>query len=100
MDFTQEMDELPSYNFESLNGDEAKLVLGRITNEVSNKDNSFSLQVNDSSVFGGTNIVVSAKEKKKGGLLMRSIAGDLLRVWESKPQVQPSLAESLTFSII
>ncbi|XP_011607160.2 fibrocystin-L isoform X2 [Takifugu rubripes] len=46
------------------------------------------IQVNDSSVFGGTNIVVSAKEKKKGGLLMRSIAGDLLRVWESKPQVE------------
>ncbi|CAF94002.1 unnamed protein product, partial [Tetraodon nigroviridis] len=32
------------------------------------------IQVNDSSVFGGTNIVVSAEEKKKGGLLMRSIA--------------------------
>lgn len=30
VDFTQEMDELPSYNFESLNGDEAKLVLRRI----------------------------------------------------------------------
>uniref|UniRef100_H3CIT5 PKHD1 like 1, tandem duplicate 1 n=1 Tax=Tetraodon nigroviridis TaxID=99883 RepID=H3CIT5_TETNG len=46
------------------------------------------IQVNDSSVFGGTNIVVSAEEKKKGGLLMRSIAGDLLRVCESKPQVE------------
>lgn len=42
-------------------------------------------------MFGGTNIVVSATEKKKGGLLMRSIAGDLLRVWESKPQVVSTL---------
>lgn len=31
VDFTQKMYVLPSYNFESLNGDEAKLVLGRIT---------------------------------------------------------------------
>lgn len=61
---------------------------------------SFSLQVNDSSVFGGTNIVVSAEEKKKGGLLMRSIAGDLLRVCESKPQVQPSVIKPLASSLI
>lgn len=30
VDFTKEIDELPSYNFKSLNGDEAKLVLRRL----------------------------------------------------------------------
>lgn len=62
--------------------------------------NSFSLQVNASSVFGGTNIVVSATEKTKGGLLMRSIAGDLLRVLESKPQVQQLSMKSLWFCAV
>ncbi|XP_076610974.1 PKHD1 like 1, tandem duplicate 1 [Chaetodon auriga] len=45
------------------------------------------IQVNGSSVVG-ENVVVSAREKKKGGLLMRSLTGDLLRVWETQPQVE------------
>uniref|UniRef100_A0A3B4Y5A4 PKHD1 like 1, tandem duplicate 2 n=1 Tax=Seriola lalandi dorsalis TaxID=1841481 RepID=A0A3B4Y5A4_SERLL len=45
------------------------------------------IQVNSSSVVGG-NAVVSARERKKGGLLIRSLTGDFLRVWETKPQVE------------
>uniref|UniRef100_A0A667XGZ1 PKHD1 like 1, tandem duplicate 2 n=1 Tax=Myripristis murdjan TaxID=586833 RepID=A0A667XGZ1_9TELE len=45
------------------------------------------MQVNDSSVVGN-NAVVEAREKTKGGLSMRSLTGDFLRVWESKPQVE------------
>ncbi|KAM9340526.1 fibrocystin-L-like [Symphorus nematophorus] len=45
------------------------------------------IQVNSSSVVGN-NLVFSAREKKKGGLLMRSLRGDLFRVWETKPQVE------------
>ncbi len=47
----------------------------------------FSLQVDSSSVVG-KNAVVSAHEKKKGGLLIRGVTGDFFRVWETKPQVQ------------
>ncbi|XP_036949440.1 PKHD1 like 1, tandem duplicate 1 isoform X2 [Acanthopagrus latus] len=42
------------------------------------------LQVNSSSVVG-KNAVVSATERRKGGLL-RSLDGGFLRVWETKPQ--------------
>lgn len=45
------------------------------------------IQINDSSVVGD-NVVVSAKETKKGGLLIRSLTGDFLRVWETKPQAE------------
>ncbi|XP_039978517.1 PKHD1 like 1, tandem duplicate 1 [Xiphias gladius] len=45
------------------------------------------IQVDSSSVVG-KNVVVSACEKKKGGLLIRSLTGDFLRVWETKPQVE------------
>uniref|UniRef100_UPI003AACF14E PKHD1 like 1, tandem duplicate 1 n=1 Tax=Centroberyx gerrardi TaxID=166262 RepID=UPI003AACF14E len=45
------------------------------------------MQVNDSSVVG-INPVVEAREKTKGGLFMRSLTGDFLRVWETKPQVE------------
>uniref|UniRef100_A0A3B4U1D6 PKHD1 like 1, tandem duplicate 2 n=1 Tax=Seriola dumerili TaxID=41447 RepID=A0A3B4U1D6_SERDU len=45
------------------------------------------IQVDSSSVVGG-NAVVSARERKKGGLLIRSLTGDFLRVWETKPQVE------------
>lgn len=46
----------------------------------------YSLQVDDASVIG-ENVVVSAKERKKGGLLIRSLTGDFFRVCETKPQV-------------
>uniref|UniRef100_A0A8D3BAM2 PKHD1 like 1, tandem duplicate 2 n=1 Tax=Scophthalmus maximus TaxID=52904 RepID=A0A8D3BAM2_SCOMX len=46
----------------------------------------FSLQVNSSSVVG-RNAYVVADEKKKGGLLIRSLRGDFFRVCETKPQV-------------
>uniref|UniRef100_A0A8C2XFR8 PKHD1 like 1, tandem duplicate 2 n=1 Tax=Cyclopterus lumpus TaxID=8103 RepID=A0A8C2XFR8_CYCLU len=36
--------------------------------------------------FGGS--TVFAQEKKKGGLLTRSLTGDYFRVWEPKPQVE------------
>ncbi|XP_040908783.1 LOW QUALITY PROTEIN: PKHD1 like 1, tandem duplicate 1 [Toxotes jaculatrix] len=45
------------------------------------------IQVDSSSVVG-KNAVVSAREMKKGGLLIRSLTGDFLRVWETKPQVE------------
>ncbi|XP_071356429.1 PKHD1 like 1, tandem duplicate 1 [Trachinotus anak] len=45
------------------------------------------IQVNSSSVVG-SNAVVSARERKKGGLLIRSLTGDFFRVWETKPQVE------------
>ncbi|XP_050924319.1 LOW QUALITY PROTEIN: PKHD1 like 1, tandem duplicate 1 [Lates calcarifer] len=45
------------------------------------------IQIDSSSVVG-TNAVVSAQEKKKGGLLLRGMTGDFLRVWETKPQVE------------
>ncbi|KAM3595703.1 uncharacterized protein V6R79_001361 [Siganus canaliculatus] len=44
------------------------------------------IQINSSSVVGD-DADVSASEKKKGGLLLRSLTGDFFRVWESKPQV-------------
>ncbi|XP_037651430.1 PKHD1 like 1, tandem duplicate 1 [Sebastes umbrosus] len=44
------------------------------------------MQVDDSSVFG-QNAVISVREKKKGGLLTRSLTGDYFRVWERTPQV-------------
>ncbi|XP_029369318.1 PKHD1 like 1, tandem duplicate 1 isoform X2 [Echeneis naucrates] len=45
------------------------------------------IQVNSSSVVGA-NVKVSARESKKGGLLIRSLTGDFFRVWETKPQVE------------
>uniref|UniRef100_A0A8D0AJK6 PKHD1 like 1 n=1 Tax=Sander lucioperca TaxID=283035 RepID=A0A8D0AJK6_SANLU len=45
------------------------------------------IQVDGSSVVG-KNAVVSTNEKKKGGLLRRSMTGDFFRVWETKPQVE------------
>uniref|UniRef100_A0A3Q3X6F5 Uncharacterized protein n=1 Tax=Mola mola TaxID=94237 RepID=A0A3Q3X6F5_MOLML len=42
-------------------------------------------QINDSLIVG-QNAEVTAKEKLKGGLFMRSLTGDLFRVWETKPQ--------------
>ncbi|XP_054461971.1 PKHD1 like 1, tandem duplicate 1 [Anoplopoma fimbria] len=45
------------------------------------------IQVVRSSVVG-QNAVVWAQEKKKGGLLTRSLTGDYFRVWEPKPQVE------------
>ncbi|XP_044027924.1 LOW QUALITY PROTEIN: PKHD1 like 1, tandem duplicate 1 [Siniperca chuatsi] len=45
------------------------------------------IQVDSSSVVG-KNVVVSARENTKGGLLIRSLTGDFLRVWETKPQVE------------
>ncbi|KAF0024292.1 hypothetical protein F2P81_023094 [Scophthalmus maximus] len=44
------------------------------------------MQVNSSSVVG-RNAYVVADEKKKGGLLIRSLRGDFFRVCETKPQV-------------
>ncbi|KAM3858592.1 fibrocystin-L-like [Diretmus argenteus] len=45
------------------------------------------MQINDSSVVGN-NPVVKAREQTKGGLFLRSLTGDFLRVWETKPQVE------------
>ncbi|XP_056273684.1 fibrocystin-L-like [Pseudoliparis swirei] len=45
------------------------------------------IQVVGSSLVG-QNAAVYAKEKKKGGLLTRSLTGDYFRVWEDKPQVE------------
>ncbi|XP_030597029.1 PKHD1 like 1, tandem duplicate 1 [Archocentrus centrarchus] len=45
------------------------------------------IQVNYSLVVG-ENVTVGAKEKQKGGLLIRSLTGDFFRVWENKPQVE------------
>ncbi|XP_075907773.1 fibrocystin-L-like [Nelusetta ayraudi] len=45
------------------------------------------IQINSSSVVG-ENLDFSAKERVKGGLLMRSATGDLFRVLEDKPQVE------------
>nr|XP_046273956.1 PKHD1 like 1, tandem duplicate 1 [Scatophagus argus] len=45
------------------------------------------MQVDGSSVVGG-NVDMQVREKKKGGLLMRSLSGDLFRVCETKPQVE------------
>ncbi|XP_042290990.1 PKHD1 like 1, tandem duplicate 1 [Thunnus maccoyii] len=45
------------------------------------------MQVNGSSLVGN-NVHAFVKERKKGGLLMRSLTGDFLRVWETKPQVE------------
>ncbi|XP_044191170.1 PKHD1 like 1, tandem duplicate 1 [Thunnus albacares] len=45
------------------------------------------MQVNGSSLVGN-NVRAFVKERKKGGLLMRSLTGDFLRVWETKPQVE------------
>ncbi|XP_054620387.1 fibrocystin-L-like isoform X2 [Dunckerocampus dactyliophorus] len=45
------------------------------------------LQLNGSLVVG-KDVVVWAHERTKGGQLMRSLTGDFLRVWETKPQVE------------
>ncbi|XP_061682368.1 PKHD1 like 1, tandem duplicate 1 [Syngnathoides biaculeatus] len=45
------------------------------------------LQVTGSSLEG-KDVVIWAKEKKKGGLMLRSLMGDYFRVWEMKPQVE------------
>lgn len=50
------------------------------------KSKLFTFQINSSSVVG-ENLDFSAKERVKGGLLMRSATGDLFRVLEDKPQV-------------
>lgn len=50
------------------------------------KSKWFIFQINSSSVVG-ENLDFSAKERVKGGLLMRSVTGDLFRVLENKPQV-------------
>ncbi|TKS89105.1 Fibrocystin-L Polycystic kidney and hepatic disease 1-like protein 1 [Collichthys lucidus] len=45
------------------------------------------MQINSSSVVGG-NAVVSAREKTKGGSLIRGLTGDFFRLCETKPQVE------------
>ncbi|KAK5854666.1 hypothetical protein PBY51_004842 [Eleginops maclovinus] len=45
------------------------------------------MKINDSLTVGN-NVVFSITESKKGGLLIRSLTGDYLRVWETKPQVE------------
>ncbi|KAM4540003.1 PKHD1 like 1, tandem duplicate 1 [Odontesthes bonariensis] len=42
----------------------------------------------DGSAVVGKDVVVSANEKKKGGLLIRGLTGDFFRVVENKPQVE------------
>uniref|UniRef100_A0AAQ5X4Y6 Polycystic kidney and hepatic disease 1 (autosomal recessive)-like 1 n=1 Tax=Amphiprion ocellaris TaxID=80972 RepID=A0AAQ5X4Y6_AMPOC len=44
------------------------------------------IKINDSSVVG-ENVEVSAREKVKGGLLIRSLSGDFFRTGENEPQV-------------
>ncbi|XP_056153970.1 fibrocystin-L-like [Lampris incognitus] len=45
------------------------------------------MKINDSAVVGN-NPVVGAREKRKGGTFIRSLTGDFLRTWETKPQVE------------
>ncbi|XP_053190049.1 fibrocystin-L-like [Scomber japonicus] len=50
------------------------------------------LQVNGSSIVGN-NVEAFARERRKGGLLIRSLTGDFFRVWETKPQVEVYINE-------
>ncbi|XP_061597205.1 fibrocystin-L-like isoform X1 [Cololabis saira] len=42
----------------------------------------------DGASIVGRNVDISAREKVKGGLLIRGLTGDFFRVWEDKPQVE------------
>ncbi|XP_041664378.1 fibrocystin-L-like [Cheilinus undulatus] len=45
----------------------------------------------NSSMVKGNNVVISARERRKGGLKMKSVSGEFFRTPESKPQVQVTI---------